>query len=235
MGGAAGAQPTGGMGVVTPNGGMGASGSGGMTATTVGSGGVAGSATGGMGGASSASGSGGASGTGVPTGGTGSGGTGGATSAGTLTIDFMSAGNAGEYAPRNVGAVWIETSSGMFVKTLKRWAGIRANHLTTWTAASGGWGGGFFFTAGGGSADELDAITAATLRTHQQHPITWDMQDAMGVLVPDGAYRIVFEVTESERKAGVTASVDFDKGAAPVSLSPPDEGPFKDLSVIYAP
>jgi hypothetical protein len=154
---------------------------------------------------------------------------------GTLTLEFTSAGNDGEYAPRNVGAVWVETSSGTFVKTLERWAGIRAGHLTQWTAASGGWGGGFFFATGGNTADQMDAISGATLRTHQMHNPSWNMKDAMGVVVPDGTYRMMIEVTESERKASTLASVEFEKGPAPVSLSPSDEGPFKDLTLSYTP
>jgi len=215
--------------------------------STSGEGGSAGTSmpggTGGQGGSAGLSGSGGTAGNGGGGGGgaSGSGGTGGEAgagpaSAGTLTIDFMSVGNDGEYAPRNVGAVWIETSSGQFVKTIKRWAGIRAGHLTRWTEASGGWGGGFFFASGGGNAaDEMDAISAATLRPHQQHDMTWDMQDPNGMLVPDGMYRIVIEVTESERIASVSAEIEFEKGPAPVTLSPSDEGPYSGLTVTYTP
>jgi len=248
-GGAGGAGGAGGTAPIDPLGGMGGVGgtsiaTAGTTADpTAGAGGMAGAAgaeatggsaasagaeaTGGMGGAAGAD----------PMAGTGgaSAGTGASATAGTLEISFTSVGNAGEYAPRNVGAVWIETSSGMFVKTLKRWAGVRAGHLTRWNAASGGWGGGFFFATGGGSADEVDAITAATLRTHQAHTMTWDMKDLEDVVVPDGSYKIVIEVTESERKASASAAIDFEKGAAAVSLSPPNAGPHSGLMITYSP
>jgi hypothetical protein len=242
-GGAAGAtQPAGAGGMVAPltggTGGMavsptsgGAGGAGGTLAT----GGASGAASGGSGGAMASGGVSGSAGEGGEAGGGSGGGGGGSATAGSLMLEFMSAGNAGEYAPRNVGAVWVETSSGQFVKTLSRWAGIRAGHLTQWTGASGGWGGGFFFATGGGSADELDAITAATLRTHQMHSIPWDMQDPAGMVVPDGSYVIKIEVTESERKASIVASIDFEKGAAPVSLSPPDSGPYSNLHLTYTP
>jgi hypothetical protein len=220
----------------SPTAGIGGSGGGaGMTVTTGGTGG--GGANGG-----GASGSGGASGASGGTAGMGaSGGAGGEAGStspstpGTLTIQFMSVGNDGEYAPRNCGAVWIETSSGAFVKTLERWAGIRAGHLTAWTAASGGWGGGFFFATGGNTADQMDAISAATLRPHQMHTPTWNMKDTMGMVVPDGTYRVMIEVTESERVPSAIASIEFEKGPAPVSLSPSDDGPFKDLTLSYTP
>jgi hypothetical protein len=51
---------------------------------------------------------------------------------GVLTLDFTTVNQRGRYAPQNVGAVWIETDAGMFVKTLERWGQIRANHLTRW-------------------------------------------------------------------------------------------------------
>jgi hypothetical protein len=230
--GAVGTMPVAGM-VADPAAGVGGAGGSAGTNAMAGAGGAAGAMSGGTGGGAS-----GAGGVG-PTGGmgeAGSSGTSGMTHAGSLTIDFTSAGNGGEYSPRNVGAVWIETDSGTFVKTLARWAGVRAGHLTRWTQASGGWGGGFFFASGGGnSADEMDAMTSATLRTHQEHHVTWDMQDVNDALVPDGAYRIVIEVTESERKASTSSEIEFEKGAAPVALSPPDEGPYSGLSVTYSP
>jgi hypothetical protein len=238
-GGAGGAAGTlGGMTSLPPNPMAGVGGSGGAAGMTVPTGGTGGVASSGSGGASG----GGAGGSGGGTAGMGaSGGAGGEAGStspstpGTLTLQFMSVGNAGEYAPRNCGAVWIETSSGQFVKTLERWAGIRAGHLTAWTAASGGWGGGFFFATGGNTADQMDAISAATLRPHQMHSPTWNMKDTMGVVVPDGTYRVMIEVTESERKASAVASIEFEKGPTPVSLSPSDEGPFQDLTLSYTP
>ncbi|MBK9033260.1 MAG: hypothetical protein IPL61_18640 [Myxococcales bacterium] len=55
----------------------------------------------------------------------------------------------GRYQPKNIGAIWIETASGQYVKTVKRWANRRLRYLTRYNAASGG--------------DITDAITGATL------------------------------------------------------------------------
>jgi hypothetical protein len=122
--------------------------------------------------------------------------------AGTLTIDFKTVNQGGTYAPRNVGAVWIETGSGMFVKTLERWAGIRANHLTRWNSASGGWGSIF---GGGNTADMMDAVSKATLRSHEMHHVTWNMKDATGKVVADAMYNVVIECTESNFGSGARA------------------------------
>lgn len=153
-------------------------------------------------------------------------------SIGMLSIAFTSVDQDGRYAPRNVGAVWIETSSGMFVRTLERWAGIRANHLSRWAEASGGWGG---FFGGGNTADMMDAMSRATLRTHQAHQLTWNMQDATGAVVADGAYRVVIEVADDEVVAGASGEVEFMKGPVPQTIMVADKPPWSSLVVTYQP
>jgi hypothetical protein len=152
--------------------------------------------------------------------------------AGTLTIDFKSVTQGGQYAPQNVGAVWIETAAGMFVKTVERWGSIRASHLTRWTMASGGWGSIF---GGGNTADQMDAVSKATLRSHGAHHDTWDMKDPTGKLVADGKYQVVIEVTEDNFRAGASATVPFDKGALPIMINAPDMAPWAGLTLSYQP
>jgi hypothetical protein len=207
--------------------------------STGGVGGAAGvGTTGGVGGGSGAGGSSGAGGNAGTSASGGMGGEAGSTTAtvGTMTIDFMSVGNDGEYAPRNVGAVWVEKSDGTFVKTIERWAGIRAVHLTRWNNASGGWPiAGFFFATPESSADQVDAVSSNTLRPHMQHTLTWNMKDGTGMVIPDGSYKLVIEVTESERIQSVSAEIDFEKGPMPFDVSPSDEGPYSGLTVSYSP
>lgn len=155
-----------------------------------------------------------------------------ATGQGMLTVDFKSVTSNGQYAPRNVGAVWIETSSGMFVKTLEKWGNVRANRLTAWNAASGGWGS---FFGGGNTADMMDAVSRATLRSHEMHHDTWSMKDATGKVVPDGMYNIVIEVAEDERRAAPVGRAAFVKGPAPQMVNAPDMPPFSGLVLSYQP
>jgi hypothetical protein len=154
------------------------------------------------------------------------------TSAGMLTIDFKSVTSNGQYAPRNVGAVWIETSGGKFVKTVEKWGNVRANHLTAWNAASGGWGSLF---GGGNAADMMDAVSRATLRSHEMHHDMWNMKDTTGKVVPDGMYNVVIEVTEDNRRAGPVGRVAFVKGPAPQMVNAPDGGPFSGFVLSYQP
>lgn len=211
---------------------------------TGGSPGVAGSAPIGTGSGGVNAGGAGAAGVGTGTGGMGAGGatvgTGGtagpppvAASAGTLTIDFNTVGIGGRYAPRNVGAVWILGPSGKFVKTLERWAAVRAVHLKKW-ASSGAPPWSAFFGIGA-PPDELDAVSRATLGSHQPHHLTWDLKDPAGMVVPDGKYTVSIELADDNSKASVSASATFDKGPAPASVSPPDMAPYTGLKIMYQP
>lgn len=152
--------------------------------------------------------------------------------AGTLMISFKSVTQNGQYAPLNIGAVWIETSSGTFVKTVERWAGIRATLLTRWNTASGGWGSLF---GGGNKADMMDAVSKATLRGYSTHTDMWDMKDTTGKIVPDGKYQVVIEATEDDFRPGASGVVPFEKGAMPVMVNAPDTVPWSGLTLSYQP
>jgi len=98
-------------------------GAGGTTGVAFGAAGRQG--TGGMGGAGAVPGVGGTTGVIGPAGMTAMG-----ANSGSLSFDVVTVNQGGWFAPRNVGAIWIEDSSGKFVKTLKVWAAIRSRYLT---------------------------------------------------------------------------------------------------------
>jgi hypothetical protein len=229
-----------GMGVTPVSGAGGAMAVGGMGGTGVMMvSGTGGAALGGMGGSKAGSGGMGGGGIGGSAGKAGSAGTAeagststGESSAGMLSIHFTTVNQGGRYAPANVGAVWIETDSGMFIKTIKRWGNIRYTHLTAWAAASGGWP---TFFGGGNAADQMDALSSATERTHGTRDLTWDMKDPMGKLVPDGKYKVRIEVTEDNFVPGANASATFTKGPMPDMETPPDQEPWSGLTLNYKP
>jgi hypothetical protein len=163
------------------------------------------------------------------------GGTGGGSAPGTVTVELTTVSYDGEYAPLNYGAVWFEKADGSFVKTSKRWAGtIHATDLVAWTAASGGWGSIF---GGGNMADMVDAISSATIRTHQMHTITWNMQDATMQLVPDGSYVAVLEMSESRARDrdGPVLRIPFTKGPMPQTVEPAAQEGFTGVVLRYEP
>jgi hypothetical protein len=137
-----------------------------------------------------------------------------------LTVDFTTVTVKGEYAPKNVGAVWITDEQNVFVKTLERWAVKRVKYLVKWKAATGG--------------NTVDAVTGATRSKHGAHSLAWDGTDVNGNLVPDGTYRVYLEFTE-KNGAGPLTWIDVVKGSSPVDLAPADLAGFTGQRVTYTP
>jgi hypothetical protein len=124
-----------------------------------------------------------------------------------LSFSVLTKSLGGRYAPRNIGAIWIENASGQWIKTLAVWAFIRERYLTRFRTAAAG--------------NRVDAVTGATLSQHTTHSVTWDLTDATGTPVPDGDYRVVIETTDRDA-AGDSTEVAFTKGTLPLVLMPPD-------------
>ena len=186
-----------------------------------GGGGAAGSASGGtsFGGSAGSAGSGDS----TSTGGFANGGTGSGTNSGACTFhfDFTTVTANGKYSPKNIGAVWIETVQGQFVKSLNVWAQKRIVHLIKWNAASAG--------------NLVDAVTSATASSHGMHGADWDCTDMSGNAVPDGPYRLRLEMTEQDSAffiwpPGPSFSIDFAKGG-PTTLTPPDQPNFVSMTL----
>jgi hypothetical protein len=151
-------------------------------------------------------------------------------------VEFTTVSYDGEYAPLNYGAVWFEKPDMGFIKTAKRWAGAaHATDLVAWTKASGGWGSAF--GGGGNMADKMDAMSSATLRTHQKHTVMWNMKDAQMQLLPDGDYVAVVELTESRARdrAGPLLRIPFKKGPAAQMVDVPGNESFTGVVLRYTP
>jgi len=132
----------------------------------------------------------------------------------------------GEFAPKNVGAVWIADAQDTFVKTLEIWAAKRDKHLVRWRAAS--------------AANVVDAVTGATRKSHVEHTSLWDGTDTTGAAMPDGVFRVYVEFTEwnsadSGEAAGPWTVADFVKGPEPVDLLLPDEASFLGKRLVWTP
>ena len=134
-----------------------------------------------------------------------------------LSFSVTTATLRGRYSPRNIYAIWVADAQGKFVKTLAKFAGIRARYLTGWNGAAGG--------------NVVDAVTGATVPNHGTRSVTWNLTDVSKKPVPDGEYKIVVELTDAD-KTGASASVPFSKGPAPVMLTPADQGSFSKMSLV---
>ncbi len=221
-------------------GGGGASGSGNLAGSAGGpggstSGGGSGGAAGGGGAGTAGGGSsqGGSSNGGGSAGGAGGGGSAGSPGAGggtssancSLSVKVTTAAAGGKYAPRNIGAIWVADQSGKFIRSLEVWAQRRANHLTQWNAAT---------SKAGAAGSRVDIVSQATLTSHRAHTATWNCQDFKKLPVPDGTYRVYFEMSDASNN-GPNRFETFTKGPAAATLNPADNNNFKAIELSFKP
>jgi hypothetical protein len=134
-----------------------------------------------------------------------------------LTVEFTTKAYGGKYTPINVGAVWVADMSGKWIYTLEMWCGWQnTRHLAPYATAGGpDYSAGLFpGTWAAGSAPPTDVVASATLSTHKPHKGAWGFKDGKGAVVPDGMYKLMFELTEQE-DLGKTLEVPFMKGGPP--------------------
>lgn len=144
---------------------------------------------------------------------------------GTLTVRVTTSSTGGDYAPRNVVAIWVEDNSGAFVKTLLAYANARRTHLNTWQAAT---------NAAGSEYNTTDAVTGATQSGHGTRTAQWNGTNYSGTVVPDGEYRLRMELTD-KNETGNAASFTFTKGATAQALTPGNVPSFSSISINWAP
>lgn len=148
-----------------------------------------------------------------------------AQTAGELTVSVSTSSTGGNYAPRNVVAIWIEDEAGDFVKTLLAYAQQRITHLNTWQAST---------TAAGSPYNVVDAITGPTRTSHGTRICDWDGTDANGNLVADGNYKVWMELTD-KNSTGNFSSFEFTKGIEAENLSPSNVPSFGSISINWSP
>ena len=140
---------------------------------------------------------------------------------GQLTVTATTLTTNGTYAPKNVVAMWIQDSSGKFVKTMLILGSARKAHLTNWVTA----------TPVGNS---IDAITGATQSSHGTRTCTWNATDALKKPVADGTYTVYMEMTESNTGTRV-GTFTFDKGPNAVTLTPVNLPNFININITWTP
>lgn len=114
----------------------------------------------------------------------------------------------GQYAPRNIGAIWIERADGTWLKTLAVWAGVRLRYLAAYRAANP-------------TGNKVDAITSGTRQVYGDRIVGWNLADATGNIVPDGDYAVRVEITDKDA-TGTTFAMPFTKVGTVFMNSAPD-------------
>lgn len=143
-----------------------------------------------------------------------------ANSSGNLTVSTLTSAAGGNYAPRNIVAIWVEDASGNFVKTLLVYANTYKQYLTHWKTKS--------------QYNRVDAISGATVNSHATRVCTWDGTNTTGVVVPDGTYRICFELTD-KNATGNYSYFEIEKDSVAHSLSPANVPSFSNISITWIP
>ena len=144
---------------------------------------------------------------------------------GTLSVTATTSNAGGNYAPKNIVAIWIEDDQGHFVKTLLAYAQNRITHLNTWEAST---------TAAGSPFNRVDAITGATQPNHSTRNCSWNGTDVNGSIVPDGTYRLRMELTD-KNGTGNFSTFTFTKGPDAESQTPANVPSFSNISISWEP
>ena len=132
---------------------------------------------------------------------------------GNLTFSYTPTSHTGYSGTKNVLAIWIQTSSGAFVKTKVRRVGNGTkDHLPTW------------------------AVNSATLSSFTTQNITWDGTDVNGNVVADGTYKVTIQSTWDHGSGGtVTRSFTFTKGATADVQTPTADANFTNIALAWNP
>jgi hypothetical protein len=144
----------------------------------------------------------------------GSGGNGSTNSVTSLAFDVTTSPAGGRYQPKNIGAIWVQDSSGKLVKSLEVWAGVRRRYLTRYSSALAG--------------TTIDVVASATLPTHRTHHESWDLKNRSGAAVPPGTYTLVMEMTDGDM-TGPSNTVTFNTSAGAQTLTPANAPSFSAL------
>lgn len=152
---------------------------------------------------------------------------------GTLTLTFTQTPHTSYTGNKNVMAIWIQTSSGTFVKTRKRNAGGgTSDHLPIWAVNSGGNANNCM----SGACNTVGATTGATLNNFGTINVSWDGTDASGNLVTDGTYKITIESTWNHgNTAKASRSFTFTKGPNADIQTPTDDANFTGIALAWNP
>ncbi len=145
--------------------------------------------------------------------------------AGELTVTTSTSSTGGNYAPKNVVAIWIEDGSGNFVKTLLAYAQNRKTHLNTWESST---------SASGSIYNTTDAITGPTKTSHSTRTCYWNGTNVIGIDVPDGDYKVWMELTD-KNSTGNFSSFTFTKGPDAELITPFNVPSFGSISIAWDP
>jgi|SRR5450432_10773 len=141
-----------------------------------------------------------------------------------VTVTTHSGG--GNHAPKNVDAIWIDDSTGKFVKSLYVMARNEIQHLNAWNTAT---------TAAGLSRNRVDAVTGASLSGYGTRTASWNCTDVNQKLVAVGGYKVCFDLNDGNGSDKSTCD-SLTLGKTATTVMPPDALPcFTGRILTYTP
>lgn len=128
-------------------------------------------------------------------------------SVGTVNFNVTTNRTYQNFDPKNIVAIWITDDFDNFIQTLLKRANKRQQYLYTWIASS--------------NENTVNAVTGATLNSHQSYNLTWNCQDINGNTVPDAWYRIRCEYTTRHAQGPLTPNdyLRFYKGQVAIDTT----------------
>lgn len=156
---------------------------------------------------------------------------------GTLNFNFTTL-NQG--TSKCVLAVWIENSTGLFIKTKIRYLGNgTTDHLPVYGVKSGG------STSDAMAGNVVDATTGVT-RSSSTNPVAWGAKSFLwngtnvaGTVVADGVYKVWVEAAwldgEPDIHDYINTGYSFTKGAAINSTIPTSDSVLNAMTLVWTP
>ena len=139
-----------------------------------------------------------------------------------MTVTVTTTTYGGQYAPRNVFAVWIEKADGSYVGTLGAWAQKYRSKLQRWYSKSGN-----------GSQGMADAVTGASRMNHNNVPaLKWTINDIASQPAADGIYNIYFELNETNFSSKSTTA-QIKMGASPEIISVNNASNINNIQITF--
>ena len=145
-----------------------------------------------------------------------------AQTAGNLTFSIKTTEPTGNYTGSHVIALWIESSTGTFIKTKVKYAAAREQYLNVWKTKS--------------NSNVVDAVTGSTINSHTT-PITftWNATNVSGAVVTDTDYKVWVQMSDANSN-GPTTSCLFTKGTTPITNQTfTNVGNFTNMTLIWTP
>jgi len=144
-----------------------------------------------------------------------------AQTAGQLVVTVTTVSYGGSYSPHHVMAIWVQSKTGAYVKTLLAYAGVRRAYLNNWG------------TATSSTYNTVDAITSATQSVHGTSTCYWNGANQTGTTLGDDTYNVVMEMTEGG--SNKLASYAIKKGTTQQIITPANVAGFSNVTIKWTP